>query len=399
MNIFDKEMSRETIYTDRDVLSPHYVPKHLPFRDAEIEKIMKILAPVLKGKKPNNIFIYGKTGTGKTATVNHVLEKLDEAKRKYGANVEHYYVNCRSYNSKYQILLNIAENLFPGESFAGFAATHLYDKILKYLQDNNLMYIIILDEVDQVKGIDDLIYMLTRANDSIIKGHLSLIGISNNITFMQKLDPRTKSTLMQEEMVFPPYNAVQLKEILKERVALAFKDGMCEDSALELAAAYSAQESGDARYALKLLLRAGDLADEKNEPVTEEHVRSARSKVEEDVVLDLISTLPEHQSMVLYAIANLTKEGGRYTKLESNVPPDEKFLFSGEVYRGYETVCKKWNRKPRSARWYREYLKELEMMGLITLTLSGKGIRGNTQLIKLAFSPDKVISAVEKKRE
>ncbi len=400
MDIFDKEMTRESIFRDRNVLSPHYIPDHLPFRDDEIERIMKILAPALRKKRPSNLFIYGKTGTGKTATVKHVMDKFDQAKEKYNSLVDHIYINCRTYNRKYQVLLKMAEFLYPDENFMGFASTHLYDRILSSISSGDIVFITVLDEVDQVKDIDDLLYMLTRANDSIEKGHISIVGISNNVTFLEKLDPRSKSTLMQEEMVFAPYNAIQLKAILAERAKLAFKDGMCEESALELAAAYAAQESGDARYALKLLLKAGEIADEKREAVTDKHVKQARSAVEEDIVMDLIQTLPEHPSIVLYSIAELSKEGGRYSRL-AGISADlgDKVLFSGEVYERYESICTKWNKKPRSARWYREYLKELEMMGLITMTISGKGIRGNTQLIKLAYNPDKVIRAIEKKFE
>ncbi len=400
MDIFDKEMTRESIFRDRNVLSPHYIPDHLPFRDDEIERIMKILAPALRKKRPSNLFIYGKTGTGKTATVKHVMDKFDQAKEKYNSLVDHIYINCRTYNRKYQVLLKMAEFLYPDENFMGFASTHLYDRILSSISSGDIVFITVLDEVDQVKDIDDLLYMLTRANDSIEKGHISIVGISNNVTFLEKLDPRSKSTLMQEEMVFAPYNAIQLKAILAERAKLAFKDGMCEESALELAAAYAAQESGDARYALKLLLKAGEIADEKREAVTDKHVKQARSAVEEDIVMDLIQTLPEHPSIVLYSIAELSKEGGRYSRL-AGISEDlgDKVLFSGEVYERYESICTKWNKKPRSARWYREYLKELEMMGLITMTISGKGIRGNTQLIKLAYNPDKVIRAIEKKFE
>ena len=400
MDIFDKEMTRESIFRDRNVLSPHYIPDHLPFRDDEIERIMKILAPALRKKRPSNLFIYGKTGTGKTATVKHVMDKFDQAKEKYNSLVDHIYINCRTYNRKYQVLLKMAEFLYPDENFMGFASTHLYDRILSSISSGDIVFITVLDEVDQVKDIDDLLYMLTRANDSIEKGHISIVGISNNVTFLEKLDPRSKSTLMQEEMVFAPYNAIQLKAILAERAELAFKDGMCEESALELAAAYAAQESGDARYALKLLLKAGEIADEKREAVTDKHVKQARSAVEEDIVMDLIQTLPEHPSIVLYSIAELSKEGGRYSRL-AGISADlgDKVLFSGEVYERYESICTKWNKKPRSARWYREYLKELEMMGLITMTISGKGIRGNTQLIKLAYNPDKVIKAIEKKFE
>ncbi|MCD6523074.1 MAG: orc1/cdc6 family replication initiation protein [Candidatus Diapherotrites archaeon] len=394
-DIFELEMKKPTIFQDRNVLSPHYIPEHLPYRDKEIEKIMKILAPALSQKRPNNLFIYGKPGTGKTASTKHVLDRLERVKEKYGAKVESLYINCRVHNTKYQVLLKCAETCYPNENFMGHAATHLYEKFLKYVEKNGLVYIVVLDEIDKVKDLDELLYSLTRANDELEGGHIGIIGISNNVTFKERIDPRSKSTLCQEEMVFAPYNAVQLESILKERAEIGFKQNMCDDSAISLAAAYAAQESGDARYALKLLLKAGEIADEHHERVTDEHVKKARSIVEEDIVLELISTLPDHQSIVLYAIATLTEEGGHYARLGEE--SSEPVLFSGEVYERYEKICKQWKMNARSARWYREYLNELEMLGLITTTISGPGIRGNTRLIRLALPTKKVKEAVEKK--
>jgi cell division control protein 6 len=194
-------------------------------------------------------------------------------------------------------------------------------------------------------------------------------------------------------MVFPPYNAEQLQAILAERCTEGFKNNFVEDGAIAIASAYSAKESGDARYALRLMLKAGEIADNEERKVTEKDVMSARNAVEEDIVLELINTLPDHQSVVLYTIAT-QENSGRNTRLNGN---GANYLFSGEVYNGYESVCHKWGMNARSARWFREYLNELEMMGLIITHISGKGIRGNTRLIKLAFPADKVKKAVEKK--
>jgi len=133
-DIFELEMKKPTIFQDRNVLSPHYIPEHLPYRDKEIEKIMKILAPALSQKRPNNLFIYGKPGTGKTASTKHVLDRLERVKEKYGAKVESLYINCRVHNTKYQVLLKCAETCYPNENFMGHAATHLYEKFLKLKQ-------------------------------------------------------------------------------------------------------------------------------------------------------------------------------------------------------------------------------------------------------------------------
>jgi cell division control protein 6 len=398
-NVFEEELQRSTIFQDRNVLSPHYVPDHLPHREQEITRIMKTLAPALSQKRPNNLFVYGKTGTGKTSSLKHVLEKLEEVKAKYSTPVDYVYVNCHTHNTKYQVLIKIAEKLKPGEDFRGYQPTHLHDLLLKEISRKKMFFFVVLDEVDKVKDLNELMYLLTRANDELPSScHVGVIGISNNLTFKEKLDARAKSTLCQEEMVFDPYDAKQLVAILGERVEKGFRKGAVDDKAVAIAAAFSAQDQGDARYALRLLIKAGELADANGGKLREEEVRAARSAVEEDIVLDAIQGLNDQLTFVLYAIAELTQNGGsRYGRLQE--PTGEVNLYSGEVYEKYESVTKKFGKQPKSARWYREYLNDLETMGLITTTMSGPGTRGQTLCIKLQFPADKVTGAVKKRFE
>jgi len=176
-----------------------------------------------------------------------------------------------------------------------------------------------------------------------------------------------------------------MKAILKQRVEIGFKGETVEDDAINLAAAIAANESGDARYALRLILRAGEIADrEMVGKVDDAHVESARKSVEGDLIKETIQTLPENQKIVLYAVSALSISGGRYSKL-GNSEGDENFLLSGEVYEEYSRICNSLLKKKRSARWYREYLNELEMLGLITTVESGRGIRGHTRLIKPGY--------------
>jgi cell division control protein 6 len=402
-DIFETEIqrSKSRLFRDRNVLSHHFIPQHLPFREEQIKRIMKLLAPALSGKDPSNLFIYGKTGTGKTASTKHVLDRLENVRKKYDAMVDYLYTNCRIHNTKYQVLIKCCEKAFPdATSFLGLSSTHLYEKFLEHVdqQQGGLQFIIALDEVDKVKDLDELMYALTRSNDELKNGHIAVIGISNSINFKDRIDPRSKSTLCQEEMVFPPYNAEQLEAILSERAEAGFNEDKIDKPAIALAAALAAQESGDARYALRLLTKAGELAEDANaRNVREEHVRKAKTMVEEDIVFEVINSLPEHQSIALYAVTLLTQEGGRYTRLVDNSSNSEKVLFSGEVYEKYESLCKQWGKPPKTARWFSEYLSELEMLGLVMTHISGKGIRGNTRLIRLALSPKKVQAAVEKK--
>ena len=393
-NIFEREFARQTIFLDRNIITPHYTPKILPFREKYIDQISSVLSQALHSKKADNIFIYGKTGSGKTSVTRHVMQQLLDFALSKSLPVEGNYVNCRNHNSKYRIMIKIVKDLYPEENFLGFSAAFIYEKLVDYAKKGKQL-VIVLDEIDKVKDLDDLIYGLTRANDELPNGAITIIGISNNVMFKERLGPRTKSSLCQLEMVLPPYNAQELAEILKQRAALAFKPDTVEESAVQLAAAIAAQESGDARTAVMLLLRAGEIADRKGgEKVTDFEVKKARVQVEEEIIFNLVSTLPEQQQLVLYAIACLTLSKRPQPKITGE--SEEGVLFSGEIYDEYCRISKSFKETTVSARWYREYINELEMYGLILSTASGKGIKGQTRLIKLGFDASKIRVLIER---
>jgi len=394
-NIFRKQLEKSSVFTNRNIITPHYVPAKLPFRDKQIDEISQILSNSLQGAKPDNIFIYGKVGTGKTVTVNHVLSQLCEFISESGnENVDFAYVNCRNHNSKYKVILKALGKFFPKEDFIGYSSAFVYEKLLGYASKGKQL-IVVLDEVDKVRDLDELIYSLTRANDELQQGGLSLIGISNNLFFKDKLDARTKSALLQREMVFPPYNAEELRAILSERSKMAFKPNVVDNSALSLAAALAAQESGDARAAVMLMLRAGEEADRAGQNlITDKHVNLAKSRVEEEVTLNMVETLPKQQQMVLYSVSLMTLQGKGFGKL--NGSKEQGVFFSGDVYREYERICSAMSEQVVSSRWFREYVNELETYGLLITTASGKGVRGTTTLIKLGFDAKKLQKALEK---
>ena len=394
MPSFSEILSKPTVFADRNVLSPHYVPETLPFREKEIEKIMVGLAPALKNGRPRNMFIYGKTGTGKTCSVKHVIGKLSEHK----SNSFSVYVNCRMYNSRYRVIQKVTKDILPSLDSMGFGLAMLYEKMMHEVESTPRRLIIILDEVDVVKDLDDLLYTLTRANDELKNGSVSIIGISNKLTFKDQLGQRSKSSLCENEMVFPNYSATQLQAIIGQRAKTGFKMRVVDESAVNLAAAITGSDMGDARYALKLLLKAGEIADEKGiMKITDKEVEEARRSVESDVAFEAISTLPDHQQLVLLAIANLVLDKGKNTRLTSGTPEeDESPLISGEVYEEYSKVARRFRKPRRSARWYREYLNDLEMLGLITTTESGAGMRGRTRLIRIGYPAQDVKRIIEK---
>lgn len=395
MNLFEKQLTKQSVFTDKDIISPHHVPQRLPFREKQIDEITQGLVSVANSAKPNNLFVYGKTGTGKTSTVKFVTDQLNEFVSLRNLPVYSTYINCRSHSSKYKVLLKAVRAFFPSNDFLGYSASFVYEKLLDFASQNGAHIILILDEIDKVKDIDELVYLLSRGNDELQKGSITLIGISNNLMFKDKLDPRSKSSLCEREMVFSPYNANELKEILFDRCEKAFRPGSVTESAIGLAAAIAAQESGDARTAVMLLQRAGEIADRDQVLIVDEtYVEKAKASVEEEIIFSMISTLPEQQQMVLYAISQMTMQRKGLRKVSGEI--EEGVLFSGEIFETYLDIAKKFDLKPITSRWYRQYINELEMYGLILVTSSGKGIKGQTRLIKLGFDASRIKVALEK---
>ncbi len=393
-NLFQKELEKASVFQNRDIISPHYIPEELPFRETQIQEITKDLAAALKGQKATNLFIYGKVGTGKTATTKHVTQHLESFALEQHQLVNVCYINCRQHNSKHKVFMKAVKQFFPKENWIGYSNAFVYEKVVDFAREKRQV-ILVLDEIDKVKDLDDLVYAITRSNDELLEGHVSLIGISNYVMFKDKLDARTKSALCEKELVFSPYNAEELKAILRQRVEKAFKPKTVSDSALNLAAAIAAQESGDARTAVLLLLRAGELADEKGkDKVSDDEVKQAKEKVEEDLVYNLIATLPEQQQLVLYAISLQTLKHKPLPKISGK--EDKGALMSGEVFEEYERLAKKFKETSVSMRWFRSYVNELETYGLLSTTPSGPGQVGNTRLLRLSVDAEKCKAVVEK---
>ncbi len=384
-------LAESKIFAKREVLSPHFTPQKLLYREREINNIEKALAPSLKGERGRNLFIYGKTGTGKTSCTRHVIEELRAIPN---TTAKICFINCRIYNSRFRVLNKIISDHMPTYAKRGYGAVDLYEKLTTWIEEDSKILVVVLDEVDLVKDLDDLIYTLTRINSDIKAGGVTLIGISNKVSFKDELDPRSLSTLYETELVFSPYYATELYAILKDRVGVGFKKDIVDDDVLHFVAAMSAKEGGDARFSLKVLTKAGELAEEKeSQKVTMKEAQEAAKAAENEIVYEVISTLPEHQKFVLYAISLLTQSGGSYKKLTDGV---DTYLFSGEVYHRYKTLTEGMKKDAKSERWYRKYLSELEMQGLIASFESGKGIRGHTKLIKLLYPPKKMCEVLEK---
>jgi len=195
---------------------------------------------------------------------------------------------------------------------------------------------------------------------------------------VESLDPRVKSSLGEEEIVFSPYNASQLRDILEERAREAFNPGVLEADVIPLCAALAAREHGDARRALDLLRVAGEIAERRGEQrVTRSHVMLARLEIERDRVFDIVKTLPLHGKLVLAAIVEATR-GGRGTAT------------TGEVYDLYKKYVADLGIEEVTFRRVSGIIGELDMLGIIRARTISRGRYGKTRIIELAADPSPI---------
>ena len=182
------------IFDDRGVLSPYYVPEHLLFREKQIGDIEKALTPSLRGERGRNVFIYGRQGTGKTSCMKNVLEKI---KGISALRAKISYISCRIYNSRYRVLSKMASDHLPAYAKRGYGIIDIYEKLISWIEEDSKIFVVVLDEIDVIRDLDDLIYTLTRANSDIKSGGITIVGISNSVSFKHALDPRSLSSLYE----------------------------------------------------------------------------------------------------------------------------------------------------------------------------------------------------------
>lgn len=180
--------------------------------------------------------------------------------------------------------------------------------------------------------------------------------------------------MSEEEVVFPPYNALQIQDILKKRADMAFKEGVLQQGIIEKCAAFAAREHGDARRALELLRVAGELAERKGlSNVRIDHLDEAEDKIEKERIIEIVTTQPTQSQATLLSILFLFEK-------------NQKAVFTGEVYELYKQMCYKTDLRPLTQRRISDIIGELDMLGIINAKIVSKGRYGRTREIKTGIS-------------
>ncbi|MDP3990149.1 MAG: orc1/cdc6 family replication initiation protein [archaeon] len=374
-NFFENFLKKETFFVSRAVLSSSYKPDQILYREEQIQELANILAPALRKEKPSNVFIYGKTGTGKTLSVKHIVSSMNEIAKNNQIYLKTVYINCKLKkvaDTEYRLIAQLIKEFGKEVPPTGLPTDEVYNIFYELLDAQEGTVILILDEIDQLtkKIGDEIFYNLTRVNAELKKSQICLIGISNSLVFSENLDPRVKSSLSEEEIIFPPYNALQIQDILRKRSIEAFKDGSVKPGVIEKCAAYAAREHGDVRRAIDLLRVSGEVAERSGSLFVEiSHLDEAERKVEADKIINAAISQPKQFQAVLYAILLIS--------------PQKKKFFTGEIYEIYTTICNKCKFNVLTQRRISDILAEFDMLGFINAEIVSKGRYGRTREVSM----------------
>jgi len=381
-DIVKETLAGPTVFKDEAPLSLEYMPRRLLHRDAQMRFLTQLFRFSVENpfSTSQRVLITGDVGTGKTVLSQRFGADLVKAAKNRKINLQYSHVNCReAKGSLFMIIKRVLTQFEPEFPKRGFAPEELLHTLMDVLDDKNMHLILALDELENLIRTEGTnpIYNLTRIQEERVGKpiRLSLICILREQEYLQKLDKSTIDTLQRNIVKLDKYSSLQLIEILRDRAELAFKENAVSDEALQLVAGIG-EQSGDARYSIELLWRAGKYADSENvKHVSTEHVRKAAGSVYPTLRGEYISALSPHEKYMLLALARVLGES------------QEAYASIGSVEREYKAVCEEYDDEPRKHTQIWKYARGLSAIGVIAASKSGEGVRGKTTLLGLQSIP------------
>jgi cell division control protein 6 len=388
----------QSVFKDETKLDINYVPRRLPHREKEHRLLMEFFNFLLQfpERMTQRVLITGEVGTGKTALAQRFGADLTLEANKRNLNFRYVHINCREYRGKLFLILQNAVTVFrPNFPKRGYSAEEALETLMQSLDEEDAHMILALDEFDTLIDQEgsEAVYKLTRLQEMRAgkPQRISLIGILRDLKATERLDASARSTLQRNVISLERYPKDQLADILNERIAMAFEPSTVPEDVVDLVAELAVSESGNARFAIELLWRAGKYADAEDlGSVAPECVRKAVSSITPTLQRSELASLGFHEKLFLLGAARFFKENQRaYASLS-------------EIEEGYAVVCEEFGEQPHSHTQLWKYVQFFSALGILKAEVADAGVRGRSTRVSLpsvpAYELEKELSAAVEKR-
>jgi len=349
-------------------------------REKQIGRIVSHLIPALDGVHPPSALIFGPTGAGKTVSLLHVLSTFERVAGRQGVKFRYSYIDLTSSKTYFGALneVGIALDGSNRKYRKGIPIEYMQARIVEAIEEYDGYLCLLIDEADNIRpNSDAFLTFLGKTLPRKVGCKLILILLTNRLDWEKTLDPRILSFLKKTDIIFEPYNAIDLLEILNLRVEKALDRKKVDEGALKKIAAFASRETGDARKAVELLTKAVKIAEETTGRLTESEVDIAADMLEVDKTEELIRALAPQQRLALKACCLATAK-------------ENKKVSTGQAYQVYARVCRDEKMGPLTQRRFSELIGSLDLYGLINARVISKGRYGNTREISSSL-PTEVV--------
>ncbi|MEI7434235.1 MAG: ORC1-type DNA replication protein [Methanomicrobiales archaeon] len=303
----------ETLFRNRDAFEIDFVPEIFNFREAQIKDIAYAIQPGLIGNRPLNQVLRGLPGTGKTTAVMRIFSEITETTQR----LIPVYVNCQTDRSKYAVFSKIYCALHKHQPPAkGASVQRVVEDIGKTLNEKEAVLLVCFDDANYLlpgNHLNDILFILLRLYVAHPKARVGvLLPMSTmDVDLERALDAAVLSVLQPDQVYFPPYTEMEIREILNDRIKAGLFPGVLTDEMFTFLIDHT-MRSGDMRVGLDLVKRSVMAAErDGRSSVTEEDIK-ASFKVSRYVhMMAAIRALSTEERELLGHIAALSLEIGK----------------------------------------------------------------------------------------
>eukprot|EP00048_Salpingoeca_helianthica_P004426 m.76749 g.76749 ORF g.76749 m.76749 type:complete len:444 (+) comp13191_c0_seq1:377-1708(+) len=363
-------------------LSSCNTPPTLLGRETERASIEEFLQEHVQSRSAGSMYIAGKPGTGKTATVEEILRTLDPATKRKLCVAQ---VNCMRLKDPRGVFAMILSSLRDVD--VRVTAERAQAELFEELSCSSKTVVLVLDEIDQLMSQKDGEVLYTLFELPTRLRNVLVIGIANAVDLTERQLPMLEllgaKGLRPTTLIFRAYTRDQLVAILKQRLAACDDPKVLADAAVTLCASKVTAASGDVRIALDLCRRVIDKA--ARSPLN--HLKLMLDTCEEvfaSGTRSRVESLTVHQRIMLLAICKLDGYN--------------KDVVLGKVYETYHMLCRRVGLPPMGEHDLNAAFEVVRCVGVLRTDADAASARARKTekrdiKVKLTVHPDEVNKA------